>query len=244
MPVTNLRASDLAARRIREVRQRYGWTVKELADRCSRRGAPQITATVITNLETRRHATRQITVEEVFVLAEVLAVPPVQLMAPLDAAEDLEVTPDVHMDASTAVAWIAGDPLGDPFLWDAHFPAPGITEQLLRRGSNPVITLRQMRIVADSIIRWDDAAQDPELPENDPRKIEVYAKDIEVMADRLMHLAARMEAWGYDLPEMGVRSILERRGLPATLREWREKAAPPAPRRHNVDRPGRFDDQG
>jgi hypothetical protein len=149
------------------------------------------------------------------------------------------------MDALTAVAWIAGDPLGDPLLWDVHFPGPGITEQLLRRGSNPVVTVRQMWIVADSIMRWDDAAQDPELPENDPHMIEVYAKDIEVMADRLMHLAARMETWGYEPPELdSVRGILQRRGLPATLREWREHAAQSPLRYRDADRGRVIDGEG
>jgi len=119
----------------------------------------------------------------VLVLAEVLEVPPLELMAPLGSGENLEVVPGHNMDVLTAITWIASDPLSDPLLHDVHFPGPGITEQLLRQGSNPVITVRQMRIVADSIWRWDDAAQDPELADNDPHRIEVYAKDIEVMAD-------------------------------------------------------------
>lgn len=234
--MANFSASDLAGRRIREIRQRYGWTAKELADRCATHGVPQITATVITNLETRRRSTRQITVDELLVLADVLEVPPVELIAPLGAGEQLEVTPQFHMGALTAIAWIAGDPLSLTPLIDAQFPGAVITEQLLRRGSTPVITARQMRIVANSIHEWDDAARDPELTESNRHMIEVYAKDIEAMADRLMHLAARMEAWGYEPPELGVRRILEDRGLPATLNEWRERAAKSPVRYRDADR--------
>jgi transcriptional regulator with XRE-family HTH domain len=245
----NLSASDLAGRRIREVRQRYGWTVRELAERCARMGAARITSAVVTDLETRRRATREITVDELLILSEVLEVPPLELMAPLGVGELLEVVPQHSMDALTAVGWIAGDPPTLTPLIDAQFPGPGITEQLLRRGSNPVITVRQMRIVADSIWRWDDAAQYPEhdleIPESNPRRAEIYARDIEVMADRLMHLAARMEAWGYEPPELGsVQRILQNRGLPSTLREWRERAAKSPVRYRDADRGREIDGEG
>ncbi len=236
--MTSFSASDLAGRRLRHLRERRKWTAKELADRCARLGAPHITSTVITNLETRRRATREITLDEVLVLAEVLDVPPIQFMTPLDAAEELEVVPGVSMDALAAVAWLAGEPPSDLLaLIDAQFPGPGITERLLAQRSNAVTTVRQIGIVTDSIIRWDEAAQDPELHENDPHRIEVYAKDIAAMADRLMHLAARMETLGYAPPGLGaVRKILERRELPSTLREWQQRAAESAVRYRGADR--------
>lgn len=208
-------------------------------------GATRVTSAVVTDLETRRRSTREITLDELLILSEVLAVPPVQLMAPLDATERLEVHPGFDLDAPEAVAWIAGDPLDFYVLMEAYFPAPGITEELLRRGGNVAVTVRQIKLVTDSIIRWDDETEDPELRESDPRKVEAYERDIPVLADRLMHLAARMEAWGYEPPGLaGVRGVLQRRGLPSTLPEWRDRAAGSALRRHEADRPGRLDGQG
>jgi len=107
--VANLSASDLAGRRIRQIRQRRGWTVKELADRCAEVGASHITATVITNLETRRRRSREITVDELLILAYILEVPPVFLFAPADGTETLQIARDVQKDSIESGAWIADD---------------------------------------------------------------------------------------------------------------------------------------
>jgi transcriptional regulator with XRE-family HTH domain len=115
--MANLGASDLAGIRVRQARQRHNWTAKDLADRCAAAGAPQITPTVITNLETRRRKTREISVDEVLVLAHVLDVPPLQLVVPQDESEELEVVPGVNLDGLAAADWIAGvrlDDLGSP----------------------------------------------------------------------------------------------------------------------------------
>lgn len=101
-------ASDLAGHRIREFRQRRGWTAKELADRCAEAGAPHITATVITNLETRRRRTRQITLDELLVLACVLKVPPILLFLPLNDGERLEITPAISTDPVPSALWLSG----------------------------------------------------------------------------------------------------------------------------------------
>ena len=122
--MTNLSASDLAGRRIRQVRERRKWTAKELADRCAEAGAPHITPTVITNLETRRRKTREITVDEVLVLAHVLGVPPLQLIVPAGSGEELEVVPGVHLDDLAAADWIAGAP-EQVQLDDIRSPEPG-----------------------------------------------------------------------------------------------------------------------
>ena len=100
--MANLKASELAGLRIRQARQQRDWTAKELADQCAAAGAPQITPTVITNLETRRRKTREITLDEVLVLAHVLDVPPLQLMVPQNADEELEVIPGTCLDALAA----------------------------------------------------------------------------------------------------------------------------------------------
>ena len=107
--MANLSASDLAGLRIRQARQRRDWTAKELADHCAAAGAPQITPTVITNLETRRRKTRELTVDEMLVLAHVLDVPPLQLIVPLDPEDELEILPGINLDAQSAADWIVGN---------------------------------------------------------------------------------------------------------------------------------------
>jgi transcriptional regulator with XRE-family HTH domain len=129
--VTSSNASDLAGRRIRDARQRRGWSAKELAERCAEAGAPHITPTVITNLETRRRATREITLDEVLIIAAVLDVPPLKLILPVDPGEGLEVVPGVHLDELAAVDWIVGTP-EQVRLDDIRSPEPDAAAPLER----------------------------------------------------------------------------------------------------------------
>ena len=71
---------------------------------------PQITAAVITNLETRRRPGREVTTEELLALAWVLDVPPVQLLAPLGEGQALEVVPGESPGPLDILAWMADDP--------------------------------------------------------------------------------------------------------------------------------------
>jgi transcriptional regulator with XRE-family HTH domain len=225
--MTNLSASDLAGLRIRQARQQRGWTVRELADRCAKAGLPQITHTVIGNLETRRRGTREITLDETLALARVLGVPPLQLMIPLNAGETLEVAPGDGLDAPEAAGWIAGDPSADR-LRTAAIPGSRFTERLLQQGDggNVLTTIRQIGIVAHRIAEYDGYLRDPAFREKYPESAQSAAENLPGMAGRLMHLAARMEAQGYDPPGLEpAREILRRRGLPSTLEDWRAQPA-------------------
>jgi transcriptional regulator with XRE-family HTH domain len=213
----------LAGRRIREARQRRGWTAKDLADRCAEAGAPQVSATVITNLETRRRATREITVDEVLTLARVLEVPPLQLIVPLDASETLEVLPAVHMNAPEAVHWIGGD-TSARLLGEIGLLRSDLTADLLRRADAESIisTVRLIREVATWIVRYDEIQQQTPGPPQDRRDID---GSMRVYADRLMLLSARMEALGYSPLQIdGMAELLTRYGFPATLADWRKSA--------------------
>lgn len=80
--------SGVVGARVREVRRLRDWTAAQLAERCADLGAPEITSSVVTDLETgRRDKTtgrrrRNITVDELLVLALALDVAPVHLIAP------------------------------------------------------------------------------------------------------------------------------------------------------------------
>jgi transcriptional regulator with XRE-family HTH domain len=101
------RASDLIAAQVKQVRARRGYTVKDLAARCSELGAHELTANVLTNIEVRR---RDVSADELLVLALALDVAPVHLLTPPPgAATALAVTADVVADPETAALWIRGD---------------------------------------------------------------------------------------------------------------------------------------
>jgi transcriptional regulator with XRE-family HTH domain len=226
--MTNSSPSDVASRRIREARQRRGWTVKELADKCADAGAPHITATVITNLETRRHSTREITLDEVLALARVLEVTPLQLMIPLDADETLEPVSGVELDAMGAISWIAADDRNFDLTRRARSNNPEATGRALQAiGPEGVLPLvRLLRTVTREIARAGRMLNSPEFREKHPGSDEGTKHRLRVLADRLMHFAARMEALGYTPPRLdATREILRKHGLPSTLEEWRAQAA-------------------
>ena len=73
-------ASDTVGANIRLMRKNRGWSVAELAERCARLGAERLTAPVIENIEHGRRRngerTRDITVDEVTIIADALMVSP------------------------------------------------------------------------------------------------------------------------------------------------------------------------
>jgi transcriptional regulator with XRE-family HTH domain len=73
-------ASDTVGANIRMMRKNRSWSVAELAERCARLGAERLTAPVIENIEHGRRRngerTRDITVDELTVIADALMVTP------------------------------------------------------------------------------------------------------------------------------------------------------------------------
>jgi transcriptional regulator with XRE-family HTH domain len=118
--------SDRIAELVRERRRQLNLTREQIADRCAEIGAPQLTTAALTNIETgRRRASgarrREVSVEELLILAVVLGVQPVNLVVP-PTAEDGEpyaVTPEVTAPAAVVRDWIGGL----RFLVDPETPA-------------------------------------------------------------------------------------------------------------------------
>jgi transcriptional regulator with XRE-family HTH domain len=139
--VTHKRASDFVADRLRQIRQRRGLTAEGLAARCAEIGAPEITRSVIANIETGRRGPdgrrrREVSVDELLIFAYALQVPPALLVVPLDGAEELEVTVDVRMDVLKAAAWMTGDDQAPGFY--------GTEPARPRQDSVPLALLRQI----------------------------------------------------------------------------------------------------
>ncbi len=217
--MTTYSASDLAARRIRQVRGRHGWTVKELARRCKDAGAARLTASVITNLETRRRPGREITVEELLALASVLQVPPLLLIAPLGADETLEITSGHGKGSLDAAAWIADD--------DASFGPLRIAREHERTpdgavirwlNTNPLTLVRQIRVLSNAIRALDRALR-REVPEGgklSPSNMNALT----VYGMRLRDYTQWLAALGYEPPALpGTEEILRRWDVPASLDE-------------------------
>ncbi|MFF2075391.1 helix-turn-helix domain-containing protein [Kitasatospora sp. NPDC058162] len=120
-----LSVSDAVALRVKEARNRRGWTMKQLATACHDAGATKLTSSVLANIETgRRDANgvrrRELSIDEVVALAVVLDISPVHLLGLPDEAEPgttILLTPEVAVsDGELLVEWFCGQkalPQGD-----------------------------------------------------------------------------------------------------------------------------------
>lgn len=70
--------TDVVVRQVATIRKRKGWSAARLAAQCARVGAPQITESIIANLESGRRQ-HGVTVEELVAFARALDVPTVHL---------------------------------------------------------------------------------------------------------------------------------------------------------------------
>ena len=150
--------SDIVAQRVRDMRRRLGLTAGGLAARCAGIGAPQITAQVITNLETgRRDASgrrvRGITVDELLVLAAALDVPPPYLLAPLTGDGILAITPSLEVDGLGASRWLCGEQI------PVAFGAPARAEIAFRRAQRPLNVLQRAWMAADALSTLREAGK-------------------------------------------------------------------------------------
>ncbi len=107
--------SETIAQQVRKRRQLLSLTRAQLAERCADAGAPGLTLAAITNIETGRpdktgRRRREVTVEELFVLAYVLRINPVDMLVRGDAADDepYPIAPDVTTTVGEARQWISG----------------------------------------------------------------------------------------------------------------------------------------
>jgi transcriptional regulator with XRE-family HTH domain len=78
-------ASDTVARRVKELRRRKGWSARRLAEACAVTGSPQLSESVIANIESGRrdeHGRRRkdVTVDEAIGLARAVDVPLIHLL--------------------------------------------------------------------------------------------------------------------------------------------------------------------
>lgn len=199
--MTDLSASDIAGKRIREAREAKKWRIKDLAGQCAKAGDEHLTADVLTNLETRRKP-RQLTVDELLTLAHVLDVPPIQLISPLRAGERLRITPGRIMDVLEAAEWLGNEDEESLHLWP---------------GPNPASMLRYVRYLSRLIRTGPDRLEDSG---------NAKARDMMIKrGQRIGGTLGRLADLGYETPELDPETIavLRNLGQPATLPEWRSQ---------------------
>jgi transcriptional regulator with XRE-family HTH domain len=149
------------AERVRQIRQRRGFTAEGLAARCAEIGAPEITRSVIANIETGRKGPdgrrrRDVTVDELFILAFALEVPPALLAIPLDGADTLQVTDDVLMDPLQAANWMAGDDAAEGFYEPGADQAERVARSMFAQPSPDATPLALLRRIGAALNRAQD----------------------------------------------------------------------------------------
>jgi transcriptional regulator with XRE-family HTH domain len=92
------------AEQILTVRKRRGLTAQKLAERCAAAGSRKLTAATLANIETGRR--KSMTIEELFVLAVALDVPPLVLLTPDEGR--VTVATGRELDAMQLVTWMSG----------------------------------------------------------------------------------------------------------------------------------------
>jgi transcriptional regulator with XRE-family HTH domain len=112
--------SEVAAGELRRYREMRGLSRDQLADACARYGAPHLTYSALVNIETGRKGKdgvrrRDVTVDELTVLARALGVPPVALLFPVGYADTTAPTPGHTAPTWDALRWFTGEgPLPTP----------------------------------------------------------------------------------------------------------------------------------
>ena len=221
--MTPKRASDLVAERLKEARQRRSWTAEDLAARCAEIGAPEITRSVIANIETGRRdergrRRRAVTVEELLSLAYALEVPPVLLLSPLGGDETLEVAAGVDLGALDAAAWIADDDailgLGREAIVlgeDSEF----ISRRQQDRVRAPLTLVRLIRVLARAIRIRDRRLSSEVYRQRYEGSLKEDETALTIYGMRLRHLEEWLASLGYPPPAVpDVDEILQRRDVP------------------------------
>ncbi len=143
------------AERVKDLRQRRGWTAAELALRCADKGLDGFNRSVLANIESGRR--KYVTVDELTALAYVLDVAPIHLLVPVEVDQTVDehfyrVCPDVFLPVPEARAWARGDypPAAvDPRIYYSEVPreeweAPERTEEQITATSNRIQQHRKL----------------------------------------------------------------------------------------------------
>lgn len=246
---TDATMADVIAREIRRHRQARGLTVKQLADECARLGATQLTATALTNIE-RGHGEsgkggrprtsasaprrrRDVSHNELMVLARALGIPPALLLFPVGANEQVEVLPGRQASAWGAFKWFAGlEPFPGPVV-DGLLSADVEDFGAWQTGAAPItMRLEHARLVDLWRRTTTDAANNRRMAEgavSDEARAE-FARRADQAAREALDLERELGAWRRFMNRQDVTPDQ----LPADLTHV-DDSTPPPPARPRED---------
>ena len=101
---------EVLARRVKEARERRGWTQGQLAEQVRALGYT-LERPVVNRIEQGGTRAGNVSVEDLLALAAALGLAPVNLLVPLEDEALYEVVPGVPVAARLARAWIRGEVL-------------------------------------------------------------------------------------------------------------------------------------
>jgi transcriptional regulator with XRE-family HTH domain len=115
--MTAARVSDLVAANVQAVRMRHGWSGRELAARCADIGAPELTASVIANIESGRrdpdgHRRRDLSIDEVLTLSLALDAHPAELLGAAPGWDEVHLTSEIAAEPGQLAAWLTDETQG------------------------------------------------------------------------------------------------------------------------------------
>lgn len=102
------------AQQIRAFRKRRNLTLAQLATECERLGAPQLSLSALANIERgqtseSKRRRRDVSVDELMVLAKALDVAPLLLLFPVGAEDAIEYLPGQVVSPWDAAKWFSGE---------------------------------------------------------------------------------------------------------------------------------------
>ncbi len=184
--------SDRVAERIKEVRKARGLTTKTLAERCARLGAPQISASVLMNIESGRRdpdarRRRDISVDEWAVIGYALGVSPLVLLLPGDD-EPFALTPQLATTARIVYDWLVGE-RRPPLPTGAHSTEPSVPDRIAAFNE----FFRELQYIDGGPKMWRAGAytSTPRLGGFEPRGV-VPSRQDEAIDEMLRSIAAQL----------------------------------------------------
>jgi transcriptional regulator with XRE-family HTH domain len=146
------------ARQVRHYREQKGMSTQALADACTAAGYP-VKRSVLVNLENsvRSRPRDSVSVQLVLMLARVLDVPPVLLLVPVGAEQDVEILPGAFAGPWQAYEWITGSgPLARRTAGSTRYGVDTSTDTMLFKENARPIELygRAARALSDFRRAW------------------------------------------------------------------------------------------
>lgn len=188
--------SAVIAAQIRKRREQLGLNREQLAERCATHGAPQLTHAAITNIETGRpdkagKRRRDVSVEELLVLARALDASPLLMMFPIGRQDEVEVLPGQSVDTWAGLRWFTGQ---------AGFPIEGLPIEVSTSGGKPLkLFEKHQDLVSRHYFLTFKTSQ---AQEEGPDSLQALRAEFETVENALREVREDMRTLGLKPPQL------------------------------------------